>query len=76
MSYRCDPVVCPRVTFASRPAQVGPLFGRLQRGEGVTLPDGTVVTQRDVCGNPSPGVNGPSYSVSMSPPSAALRAVN
>ncbi|CAO3589347.1 unnamed protein product [Absidia cylindrospora] len=34
---------------------VGPLFGRLQRGEPVTLDDGTVVTRSQVVGKPIPG---------------------
>jgi ribonuclease Z len=33
----------------------GPLFGQLQRGEPVTLPDGRVVRPEDVLGPPRPG---------------------
>jgi len=33
----------------------GPLFGRLQRGESVTLPDGRRIESREVMGAPRPG---------------------
>ena len=33
----------------------GPMYGKLQRGEAVTLPDGRVFTQRDVCAADAPG---------------------
>lgn len=33
----------------------GPLWGRLHRGEAVTLPDGTVVTSETLVGPPRPG---------------------
>ncbi|WP_456428095.1 ribonuclease Z [Nitratifractor sp.] len=33
----------------------GPLYGRLQRGERLTLPDGRLVTPGDVLGPPRPG---------------------
>lgn len=35
----------------------GPLWGRLQRGESVVLPDGTVVDAAQVCGPPRPGAS-------------------
>lgn len=33
----------------------GPLFGRLQRGEGITLPDGRDISPEQVIGPPRPG---------------------
>jgi ribonuclease Z len=33
----------------------GPLFGRLQRGQAVTLPDGRTIAPQDVLGAPKPG---------------------
>jgi ribonuclease Z len=33
----------------------GPLFGRLQRGQAVTLPDGRTITPQEVLGAPKPG---------------------
>jgi ribonuclease Z len=33
----------------------GPLFGRLKRGETITLPDGQTVDGRELCGEPRPG---------------------
>lgn len=33
----------------------GPVLGRLKAGESVTLPNGKVVTSKDVCSDPSPG---------------------
>ena len=35
----------------------GPLFGRLQRGEPVTLDDGKIVTPQQVLGEPRPGAS-------------------
>ena len=39
----------------ARGVPAGPLFGQLQRGEGVTLPDGRLVRPEEVVGPPRPG---------------------
>jgi ribonuclease Z len=40
---------------AARGVPAGPLFGQLQRGDSVTLPDGRTVQPSDVLGPPRPG---------------------
>lgn len=47
----------------------GPLFGRLQRGESVTLPDGTQVESDQVCG---PGVSSTAVAILDIPELACL----
>jgi len=49
----------------------GPLFGRLQRGETVVLPDGSEVQPREVLGEPRPG-SSVAYCVDTRPCDGAL----
>jgi len=50
----------------------GPLYGRLQRGEDVTLPDGRIIASNDVVGEPRRGLS-VAYCLDTEPCDGAVR---
>ena len=83
LDHHRNPILGFRVEEAERPGRFdveaalglgvpeGPLFGALQRGERVELPNGTVVEASQVLGLPRPG-SALAYCVDTSPCEAAL----